>query len=540
MPKFDVAMRNYTASLTFALCFLCGIQLSAQKSSTWVLLLDEKDAYAFPALSPAALENRQNMGISLDGSDLPVNNKRILEISSQSSVRIKGVSRWLNAAIIESELSPEALTELFPWNTGLFKPALRSGVASVSEKIPSTQEIAPNKITADYGFALIQTQQVGLDCLHDKGYTGENVTIAVLDSGFRNADQITAFDSLRLQNRLLAVYDFVNQDQGIYDEDNHGMQVLSVMAARRSGLYKGSAWKSKYLLGRTETIFSETAAEETNWLLGMEWADSLGARVIQSSLGYNRFDGGLGYVYSELDGKTALISRAASIAVQKGLAVVVSAGNEGSNSWMYVTVPADADSILAVGSVDNTGDRSGFSSIGPTADGRKKPDVMAMGESTAIYNTSGMVSNASGTSFAAPIIAGMSACLTQAHPTRSGFEIMDAIRKSGDRALNPDNEYGFGLPNACVADSLLRTVSREQELYKNHEIVMYPNPANELITIIKPVMNSEPIIIYDSSGKLAVKSDQNIISIKELSAGIYWVRVPLSGNSFRIIKLIKE
>lgn len=540
MSKFEVSMRNYLASLTFTLCFLSGIELFSQKSSTWVLLLDEKDPSAFPALSPAALENRQSMGMTLDRNDLPVNKNRILEMSSHSSVRLKGVSRWLNAAIIESELSREKLTDLFPWNKGIFKPALRSGVASVSEKTPCKQDIAPNKIAADYGFALIQTQQVGLDCLHDKGYTGENVTVAVLDSGFKNTDQITAFDSLRLQNRIIAIYDFVNQDQGIYDEDNHGMQVLSVMAARRTGTYKGSAWKSKYLLGRTETIFSETAAEETNWLLGMEWADSLGARVIQSSLGYNRFDGGLGYVYTDLDGKTALISRAASIAVQKGIAVIVSAGNEGSNSWMYVTVPADADSILAVGSVDNTGDRSGFSSIGPTADGRTKPDVMAMGESTAIYNTSGMVSNASGTSFAAPIVAGMSACLTQAHPTRTGFEIMDAIRKSGDKSLNPDNEYGFGVPNACVADSLLRVVSRDREWGDKPSPTIYPNPASEMITIENTDAYSEPIRIYNTSGILVLMADQNRINIKHLESGIYWVRIPQGPDKFRMVKLIKK
>lgn len=533
-------MRNCIALLIFILCLLGGLELSAQKSTTWVLLLDEKDAAAFPALSSTALENRQRMGIPLDERDLPVNKKRMLEICNHSSVRIKGVSRWLNAAIIESELSPENLTLLFPWNKGLFKPALRCGVASVSEKTPCTNDIAPNKIAADYGFALIQTQQVGLDCLHNKGYTGENVTVAVLDSGFKNADQITAFDSLRLQNRIIVVYDFVNQDQGIYDEDNHGMQVLSVMAARRSGSYKGSAWKSNYLLGRTETIFSETAAEETNWLMGMEWADSLGARVIQSSLGYNRYDGGMGYVYSDLDGKTALISKAASIAVQKGLSVIVSAGNEGSNSWMYVTVPADADSILAVGSVDNTGDRTGFSSIGPTADGRIKPDVMAMGESTAIFNTSGMVSNASGTSFAAPIIAGITACLTQAHPTRSGFEIMEAIRKSGDRALNPDNQYGFGIPNACMADSLLSVVSQQKNTEVITSIAIYPNPASEMITIVNSDFYSGPIKIFNSAGILVLSENKNKINIKHLESGIYWVRVPLDSGKFRMIKLMKD
>ncbi len=533
-------MRLICLFLFTAATLLHSFRAYGQVSSVWLLLLDGKQSAAFPALSPKSLENRLAQNIPLDESDLPVNSNRMLEISQIKSIRLVGSLRWLNAAIIETPLSPNQLVQLFPWCQGVIKTAQRKGMASIPTIQPKPNDLSPNQISADYGFAQVQTQQVGLDCLHDQGYTGENVIVSILDSGFKNADILIAFDSVRLQNRLLAVYDFVNQDMGVYDEDNHGMQVFSVMAARRNGQYKGSAWKSTYALGRTETIFSETAAEESNWLLGMEWADSLGARVIQSSLGYNRFDGGIGYSYGDLDGKTALVSRAASFAVQKGIAVVVSAGNEGSNSWMFVTVPADADSILAVGSVDNTGDRSGFSSVGPTADGRIKPDVMAMGESTALYSTSGMITNSSGTSFAAPIVAGITACLSQAHPTRTGFEIMEAIRMSGDRALNPNNQYGYGIPNACKADSLLRIFSTTKSLLEQYQIQVFPNPTQGELTILTSAPLTEPIRIYDLQGKLWMETQHSQVNIHDWPNGIYWIRIPLAEQKFTLYKFIKN
>jgi subtilisin family serine protease len=207
---------------------------------------------------------------------------------------------------------------------------------------------------------------------------------------------------------------------------------------------------------------------------------------------------------------------------------------------MFVTVPADADSILAVGSVDNTGDRSGFSSIGPTADGRIKPDVMAMGESTALYSTSGMITNSSGTSFAAPIVAGITACLSQAHPSRTGFEIIEAIRKSGDRALNPNNQYGYGIPNACKADSLLRIASTAKNLLEQYQIQVFPNPTQGELTILTSESLTEPIRIYDLQGKLKIETHQSQVNIQDWPNGIYWIRIPLTEQKFTFYKLIKN
>lgn len=532
-------MRTVAPLCSLLLVLVLLKALPAQEARYWRVGLPDKDPHAFPALSPAALENRYRLNLAVTLEDLPVSAAKTAELVACPQLRVVGISRWLNSAFIQTTLAEAELRQRFPWIATLSTMPARLGGTSALPPIPNPETIAPNAIAGDYGFASVQTRQVGLDCLHDQGYTGKGVKIAVFDSGFRNVNQIPAFDSLFMQNRVLLAYDFVNQDQSIYDEDNHGTHVLSVMAARLPGMYTGSAWQGDFLLARTETIFSETTQEESNWLMAMEWADSLGARVIQASLGYNRFDGGLGYAYADLDGKTALISRAASFAAAKGMAVVVSAGNEGSNSWMYVTVPADADSILAVGSVDNSGDRSGFSSVGPTADGRIKPDVVAMGSSTAIISTSGSVSNSSGTSFAAPIIAGMAACLAQAHPNKAGWEIAQAIRLSADKASNPDNLYGYGIPNACRADSILRTATFLGRAVSAPAINLYPNPATDWVTISIADSTEFPLNLYDGQGRFLREIRESPFWIGDLPVGTYWLGVPMKQGELRFLQLAK-
>lgn len=539
--NFEPDMRPAAPLYSLLLLLVLANVLPAQEMHYWRLGLPEKDPNSFPALSPASLENRHHLNLPVTVEDLPVSAEKTAELFSCPELRVVGISRWLNSAFIRTTLAEADLCQRFPWISTLSRmPASRGGTSASHPPIPVPESISPNTIAGDYGFASVQTRQIGLDCLHDQGYTGKGVKIAVFDSGFRNVNQIQAFDSLFMQGRVLQVYDFVNQDQGVYDEDNHGTEVFSVMAARLPGMYTGSAWQGDFLLARTETIFSETSQEESNWLMAMEWADSLGARVIQASLGYNRFDGGLGYAYADLDGKTALISRAASLAVAKGIAVVVSAGNEGSNSWMYVTVPADADSILAVGSVDNTGDRSGFSSVGPTADGRIKPDVVAMGSGTSIITTSGSVSNSSGTSFASPIVAGMVACLAQAHPNKAGWEIARAVRLSADRAGNPDNLYGYGVPNACRADSILRTISSRSEISKLYGIQIFPNPATEWVTFSAPDTDALTLRLYDGQGRWLRNTQGNQLWVGDLPVGTYWLSVPLKKGEARLVPVVKN
>lgn len=530
-------------SLTLCHSVLCIFLLWSSPqicAQNWILFADAKDLNQFPALSAQAIQNRKVQGISLDDKDIPVNPLRVQELGRHPGIEVRGSSRWLNAVFVQTSLSPDSLDILFPWITRKIHTQYRTMAVQGNEPVEITGP-AP-KTAGDYGFANVQTVQIGLDCLHDKGFTGENVKVAIFDSGFRNADQITAFDSLRAENRLLQVYDFVNQDQGIYDEDSHGLHVFSVMAARRPGLFKGSAWKSSYILARTETVFSETTAEETNWIMALEWADSLGTQVIQSSLGYNLYDGGAGsYTYADLDGKTAPITLAAAAAVSRGIILVVSAGNEGSNSWMYVTVPADADTLLAVGSVNSTGQRPGYSSIGPTADGRIKPDVVALGENTAVVSSSGNISSSSGTSFAAPLIAGMGACLRQAHPSIPGWVIMDAIRASGDQASVPDNQKGYGIPQGCRADSILQLyTSAQKNVSELAPCTFYPNPARDILHIQNTRAEIKKIHIYSSEGKLwdIFPGETRTIPLDKYPAGMYYLRVETDTNRFYVQEVI--
>ena len=520
-------------------------QFQSLHAEKYVLYLDAKPTASLPALSIRSIERRKQQGIALDALDLPVSTLRIQEILANADIRLLGQSRWLNAVWIETPLSADAIRNLFPWHQGLETPKLLQRIpSSYSDHKGSEIALSANSISNDYGFAGQQNNQIGMACMHNQGYRGENVIISVFDSGFRNVDQITAFDSMRLQNRLLYTRDFVDNESNVFDDDSHGTLVLSTMAARRPLLYSGSAWKASYILARTETIFSETPAEEFNWLMAMEWVDSIGTDIIQSSLGYNSFDGGMGnYVYNDLDGKTSIISRAAATAVSRGIMVVVSAGNEGSNSWGYITVPADADSILAVGSVAFDGERSGFSSYGPTPDGRIKPDVMATGEGTSVFSTSGAISSSNGTSFSAPLIAGLTACLRQAHPQVPAWIVMDAVRKTANKASQPDNLYGYGIANACAADSMLQLFTNVQTDAINKLVwSVYPNPASDVLNIqANPGYSDANWFIFNVEGRLMMQGSglDKAIPVQMLSSGHYWIQVT-SGTVYDVQQWVKE
>ena len=296
-----------------------------------------------------------------------------------------------------------------------------------------------------YGSTEFQIKKLNGHKLHEAGYHGEAMMIAVLDGGFMNVDRIPAFHQIQ----LAGVADFVSpRSQNVFKEMEHGTMVLSTMATNMPNIYIGTAPEASYLLIRTETGATESMAEEDYWAAGVEYADSVGADIINSSLGYTTFDDKkTSHIYADLDGKTALISRTASMLAGKGIILVNSAGNSGNGTWKKIGVPADAYDILAVGAVTKNKVNTVFSSVGPSADGRVKPDVMACGNACSVIRGDGKLGKANGTSFASPLTCGMVACLWQALPDKTALEIMDIVRRSAHQYNVPDNIFGYGIPD---------------------------------------------------------------------------------------------
>ena len=299
-----------------------------------------------------------------------------------------------------------------------------------------------------YGPAITQIQLSNGDKLHDAGFKGKGMTIAVIDAGFHNLDKITAMRNIR----VLGVKDFVNPQADLFAESSHGLSVLSCIGMNRPGIMTGTAPEASFWLLRSEDEYSEHLVEQDYWAAAVEFADSVGVDVLNTSLGYYAFDDkSKNYKYRDLDGRHALMSRQASHIADKGMVLVCSAGNSGMGAWKKITPPGDAENVLTVGAINKQAVLAPFSSIGNTADNRIKPDVVAVGEGADVIRTDGNQGKANGTSFSSPIMCGMVACLWQACPRLTAKELIELVRTSGDRADYPDNIYGYGVPDMWKA-----------------------------------------------------------------------------------------
>lgn len=405
-------------------------------------------------LSARAIERRSRQGIAPDSTDLPLSPVYIAQVQALG-VNIVCGSKWNNTIVVQ--LAADSCRALLAALTELdcVVAAKKVWTSPDSVVIPRRERMAGlmhkwDTISADrHGRAFEQTALLGGTALHEAGYTGDGIMIAVMDGGFMNADQIRAFLSM---NRV-GVKDFVvPASPDVFAEMKHGTQVLSVMAANLPGVYVGTAPDAGYLLLRCENGDGESLVEEDFWAAAAEYADSMGVDVINSSLGFHDFDTAAdNYSYACQDGCTAMISRTASMLAAKGIVLVCSAGNEGMDTWKKINFPADAHDVLAVGAVSADGINAAFSSVGPTADGRIKPDIMAPGSPTAVITGRGTIGKDVGTSFAAPIVAGLVACLWQALPDKTAVEIMDLVRRSGNNSDRPDNINGYGVPDFAKA-----------------------------------------------------------------------------------------
>lgn len=409
-------------------------------------------------LSARALERRAKAGIEVLENDLPVNPAYLQQLGN-AGAQIHNTSRWLNAAAVMADSSTaerlktissvRAVRYLGPHLKYRNPPNRPVKTRKPLSEAPSI----PGDGIPHWGYATQQNQLLGIPLLHQIGHRGAGIWIAVMDGGFTNADTIPMFDSVAVQGRLYPGWDFVERDAGIFEAAQHGTAVLSVMAANLPQYFVGTAPEATYFLLKTEDTGGEFPIEEANWVAGAEWADSLGIDIINASLGYTSYnDPSLSHTYAVLDGRTAIASRGAVVAVSKGMIVCNSAGNEGDGTWRYIGVPADAPGLVAVGAVDESGKRASFSSFGPTPDGRIKPDLVAPGDEVVVAGNVGIALGlSSGTSLASPMLAGALAALWSAFPEKTAQEILDAAFLSADQQLRPDNARGYGLPEMTEA-----------------------------------------------------------------------------------------
>lgn len=401
-------------------------------------------------LSAKAIERRRKQNLPIDSTDLPVCRKYIDEIRKQG-VKIVVTGKWDNFVTVSCNDTtlidriaalPFVLSTEKVWiSPGAGKPSM----ATERDSVLNQPTIHPDGI---YGRAITQIQMSNGDKLHEAGFKGQGMTIAVIDAGFHNVDKITAMQNIR----ILGTKDFVNQQADIFAESSHGMSVLSCIGMNRPDIMTGTAPEASFWLLRSEDEYSEHLVEQDYWSAAVEFADSVGVDVINTSLGYYSFDDkSKNYKYRDLDGRHALMSRQASHIADKGMILVCSAGNSGAGSWKKITPPGDADNVLTVGAIDKRAVLATFSSVGNTADHRVKPDVVAVGVGSDVIRTDGNQGRANGTSFSSPIMCGMVTCLWQACPTLTAKEVIELVRRSGDRAGFPDNIYGYGVPDMWKA-----------------------------------------------------------------------------------------
>ncbi|MBO7419436.1 MAG: S8 family serine peptidase [Bacteroidaceae bacterium] len=437
------------------LAFVASISMSAQDTLRYHIDLKDKAATKFSLkrpekfLSAKALQRRQKQNLKVDSTDLPVPEAYIKAIQ-QTGVKVLVTSKWENFVTVScNDTTKIEQIRALPF----VKQAVKVWKAPDSFILASRRDTIINDLTVNpdtiYGTGFGQIHVSNTDRLHEAGYKGQGMTIAVIDGGFHNFDRIPVLDNVK----VLGTKDFVNPEADIFAESSHGLSVLSCMATNKPGVMIGTAPEASYWLLRSEDSDSEYPIEQDYWAAAVEFADSVGVDLINTSLGYNEFDdSSMNFKLRDLDGQRSVISRVASRLADKGMILVCSAGNSGNSVWKKITPPADAENVLTVGAmVWQTGVIASFSSVGNTQDGRIKPDVVAAGVRANVINSHGSQGRANGTSFASPIMCGMVACLWQACPTLAAKEVMELVRQSGDRAAYPDNIYGYGIPDMWKA-----------------------------------------------------------------------------------------
>ena len=544
-------VRNDRFIVTFVL-FLLAANVQAQVNR-YVVYFPDKNETSYSVdrplgfLSQKAIDRRTKGGFEITEEDFPVNQNYIDSLVKYNA-RPYYTSRWFNAAIVQVDISIKDLLlgKAFVSSIEYVAPGVEyAEVPSEKNTSYTSNAPLPSSKTTDR-----QLKMLAADYMHQDGNTGEGLWIAIFDGGFTGANQSSVFQHLFENDKIKDMEDFVSGGKDVFKYDDHGTQVLSCISGKYNSQFVGTGYGadiSLYITGDDAVYEDEFRIEEFNWVIAAEKADSSGVDIISSSLGYNTFeDNSMDYTTAQLDGKTAVVTKGAEMVSDRGVLVVNSAGNSGGNSWNLITFPADGESVLAVGGVTSSKVRSDFSSFGPTADNRIKPDVVAMATSTVVVNSTGNIVTSNGTSFSCPLVAGFAASLWQAKPELTNLELKELIINSSSQAKNPDNSLGYGIPNYNVAVGNILGLDDEIST----QVQVYPNPITGNKIKVKfdasQFGKSMTFDIYNSNGNLVVSDKKQIwysdneieLDLTELSKGIYILSI-ISPDNYKGIKLLK-
>ena len=532
-------MKKLLLLITRCLIFLFYINLLAQEQHTYIIYFDNKDQLSdyqvSDLLSRDGLNRREVQNISIDDYDLPVKKSNI-DYLLKHGVTIKSSSRWLNACLVTTHLDVHFIKEN---NTHVVKVQEIKESEHRADKFQKKSDMYKQQ-SIDYGEYEYYATKYNIQSMHDQGYFGNGVKVAFVDVGFSSVDTSAYFDDIFVNNQVIDTWNFISDSTDVYKSSIHGSGVMSPVVVNKPGKYVGLAPEIDLYLYLTDAIDTETPIDEFYAVKAFERSDSLGVEIINVSLGYQYFDDSNDdYSYNDLDGQTAISTLGANVAANKGIIMVISAGNGGD-----VTAPADAFGILSVGGTQKASlNYDGISSYGPLVDGRSKPDISAITRQIKIvYPDQAFIyeNNYGGTSIAAPQITGIAACLKEKYPNASKDQIITAINESGHIHSNPTEETGSGVPNAQVADSALAYVLSDHEWEINDEIVLYPNPNSGTFSI-RSKIPVKSVDLYAYTGELLrqnIDFNGNMIELIGLEPSVFVLNIQLENNAYIFKKII--
>lgn len=558
-------MGHRVKNLGLLLLLLLGLPAFAQNQQyAFRVSFTDKDKTTFtltnPAsyLSPKAIARRAKYNIAIDSTDLPVNQSYTDSLLHVTEGALHLSSKWQNHCVVLLSDSSKILElqniafiknikQVAYYFNGLHAQSTGPGNGGGSGTMGSNGTLPVTFDQNFYGAAWPQIQMCHGEYLHENAKLGQGLLIAVIDLGFNGVDEIAAFDSMRNRGRLMDTWNYIYDTAHVTGYSEHGTKILSTMAAYAPQSYVGTAPEATYALYVSDDEDTEQSIEEDNWLAAAERADSIGADIITTSVGYNEFENpDDSYTYADLDGHTTLVARAANAANSKGMMVLASAGNEGATSWQHILTPGDADSIMTVGSVNADKQPSFFSGIGPNASGLLKPNVCARGTSVSIITGSGSIGTSSGASISTPVLAGLTACLMQAAPAFRPAQVRKLIESVSDSFATPNFKVGNGVPDFKRALDITDVADINSNTIKDFRV--YPNPATSELYIATRLSFKTQITVscYDLMGKRVHQEKMQAgngitskINIQAFPPGAYFIRIS-SDKGYQVVKVVKH